>query len=89
MFFTMWCYIQCQYSIPAFSALVARVDNTTARLTAIHFSGHGCMYDLTNERSLDSQGMLFIDVLGLLLTCYPWVFVEADVGRHLVDWCRN
>ena len=25
----------------------------------------------------------------ILLTCYPWVFVQPGTGRCPVDWCRN
>ena len=29
-----------------------------------------------------------IDVPGLFLTCYAWVFVQPGTGRRPVDWCR-
>ena len=52
---------------------------------AIQFPGHGCKDDLTPERSFDSQSPRVIYVLGLFFVCYPWVFVQSDTGRHLVD----
>ena len=50
---------------------------------ATQFPGHGCMDDLTNERSFDSKGTWVIDVFGLFfLTCYQLEFYNqalADV----------
>ena len=34
---------------------------------ATQFPGHGCMDDLTSDRSFDSQATYVIDVLGLFL----------------------
>ena len=81
--------IQCQYLIPAFNARATRADYTTERLIATHFPGHRCMYDLTNERSLDSQGKWFIDVLGLLSDMLSMCFVQPGTGRHPDDWYRD
>ena len=53
------------------------------------FHRHGCIDDLTNERSFYSQSDLVIDVLGLFLTWYSWVFKQPYTGRRPVDWCRN
>ena len=39
--------------------------STTARLIATQFPDHGCMDDLTTERSFVSQATWVIDVLGL------------------------
>ena len=36
------------------------------------------MDDLTAKRSLDSKATWVIGLLGLFLTCYPWVFVQPD-----------
>ena len=47
------------------------------------------MDELTTEHSFDLQETLAIDVLGLLLTCYPWLFVQPGSGRRPVDRCRN
>ena len=38
----------------------------TARPIATQFAGHGCIDDLTTERSFDLQTTWVIDVLGLL-----------------------
>ena len=39
--------------------------------------------------AFDSQAKWVIDVPGLFLTGYPWVFVQPGTGRRVVDWCRN
>ena len=46
------------------------------------------MHDFISERSFDSRATCVIDVLGLFLTCYPWVFVQPATGMRPVDWCR-
>ena len=61
----------------------------TARPIATQIPGHGCMDDLTNECSFDPQATWVIDVLGLFLTCYLWVFEQPGTDRRPVDWCRN
>ena len=46
----------------------ARADYTTARLIApLIFLGMGVYYDVTTDRSYDSQATSFIDVFGLFL----------------------
>ena len=57
-----------------------------ARPIDTQFPGHGSIDDLTTERSFNSQATWVIDVLGLFLTCYPWVFVETGTGGRPVDW---
>ena len=58
-----------------FNSCTKCVGSSAVRLIATQFSGHGCMDDLTIERSFDKQTTWVIDVLGLLLlTCYPWLF---------------
>ena len=45
--------VQCWHLIPALNAWANK--NACARPTATQFPGHGCMDELTNERSFDSQ----------------------------------
>ena len=64
--------------------------NMTACPIAIQFPGNGCMDDLTNERSFESQATWVIAIFCFMFwICYPWVFVQLGTGRHPVDWCRN
>ena len=41
-------FLQCRHLIPA---LDARAQSKTVRPIVDHFAGHGCMDDLTTERS--------------------------------------
>ena len=50
--------LQCRHLIPALNARSARASYTTARPISTQFPGHGCMYDLTTERSFGSQATL-------------------------------
>ena len=59
--------------IPTLNAWAARAPQTIARPIALQFPGHSCIDDLITELSFDSQAMLVIAVLGLFLTCYPWM----------------
>ena len=68
-------HVQCQHLIPAFNARAARADYTTERLIATHFPGHGCMYDVTNERSLD----WFNNVPGLI---FDMLYMGVCATRH-------
>ena len=83
-------HVQCQHIIPALNAWIAREVYTTARLMATQFPGHGCMNDLTTEKKLSYIRKLgrVIDVL-IVITCYPWVFVQPVTGKRPVDWCRK
>ena len=82
--------VQLRHRIRVLNAWEARAKHTTVRLITDQFAGHGRMDGLATERSFDKQTTWVIDVLGLLLlTCYPWVFVEPGTGRRPVDWCRN
>ena len=63
-------------------------EYTTVRPIATKFPGHGCMDDLTTERSFGSQATWVIDVLGVFF-CYPWVFEQPGAGRRPVDWRKN
>ena len=56
---------------------------------ATQFPGHGCIDDLTTESKFDSQATWIIVMLGLFLTCYPWVFVKLGKVRRPVDWCMH
>ena len=73
------CSLRSQYRhlIPALYAWAARASYTTARPIAIQFPKHGCMDDVSTERSFDSQATWFLDVL------------QPSTGRRPVDWCRN
>ena len=62
-------------------------SDTTTRPIATQFSGHGCMYDLTTERSFDSQATWFIfDTLSIsVCTTRHWqtsvqLVQELNVG---------
>ena len=57
--------MQCQPLIPALNAWAAGPYYTTARPIAYQFPGHGCMDDLTTERSFVLQARCVIYVLGL------------------------
>ena len=59
-----------------------------AHLIPTKFPGHGCMDGLTTECSFDSRPTRVIDVFGLFLTCYPWLFVQPGTGRCPVNWCN-
>ena len=59
--------IQCRHLIPALNEWAARAKFTTARPIATQFPGHGCMCDVTTERSFVSQAMCVIYVLRLFL----------------------
>ena len=86
------CYHTYSYTnghlIPAINTWADRAKYTTARPISTQFPGHGCMNDLTTERSLDSQATWVIDELGLL-TCCQLVFIEPRNGRRPVDWCKE
>ena len=43
--------LQCGHLIPALNMWAAWAQYTTARPIVIHFLGHGCMGELTAERS--------------------------------------
>ena len=61
--FTEMYDVQCRHLIPALNEWAARAKFTTARPIATQFPGHGCMCDVTTERSFVSQAMCVIDVL--------------------------
>ena len=67
--------VQSWQLIAALDEWATREEYTTARQIATQFPGHGSMYDLTTERSIDSQAMWFIDVLGFN---FHW---------HGIHWC--
>ena len=67
MYACMGVYVQCRHLIPTLNVWEAWVYCTTACPIAIKFPGHGCMDDLTNERSFDLQAMWSIALLGLFL----------------------
>ena len=69
MYVCMGVFVQCRHLIPALNVWEAWAYCTTARPIATKFPGHGCMDDLTNERSFDSKAMWLIAMLGLYLTC--------------------
>ena len=52
---------------------------------ATQFPGHGCMSDLTTERSFDSQGRGVIDVLGL----YFWHVIDGCLYSRALDDVRS
>ena len=54
-------YVQCRHSIPA---LNARAKYMNARLIFTQFLEHGCMDDLSSERSFSWQATRVINVLG-------------------------
>ena len=79
--------LQCQHLIIALNSWPARAYYTTKRPTAILFTGHRCMDDLTTERSFDSQATWVIDVLGLL---FDMLYMGECITRQWqVHWCRN
>ena len=57
--------VQCRHLISALNAWAVRAEFTSTCPIAAQFPGHGCMVNLTNECSFDSQGTRVIDVLGL------------------------
>ena len=73
------CLIQCQHLIPALNAWAARAEYTTAHPIATQFPGHGCMYDLTTERSFDSQAMWVINVFDFL---FDMIYMGVCTTRH-------
>ena len=51
---------------------------------------HGCMDDLTTERSFDLLATCVIDVLGLFFDMLSIdVCTTSGNGRRPVDWCRS
>ena len=72
-------HIQCQYLIPALNAWASRAEFVSTRLIPTHLSYHGCMGDLTIERSFDSQSTWVIDVFGLFL---DMLFMGICTTRH-------
>ena len=71
--------LPCRHSIPALNARAAHVKYRTARLIATKFHWHGCMDDLTTDRSCDSQATWVIDVLDLFLDMLP---MGVCTSRH-------
>ena len=49
------------------------------------FPEHGCMDDFTTESSVGVQATWVI----IVVTFYPWVFLQTCTGRRPVDCCRN
>ena len=72
--------LQCQHLIPALKAW-AEHNSRPHCPVAIQFPVHGCIDDRPTERSVDSQATLVIDVLGIFLTCYSWVFCTTRLWQ--------
>ena len=53
------------------------------------FTGHGCIDDLTTERSFGSRATWVIRcALLIFMTSYPWEFKQPGTGGRPGDWCR-
>ena len=63
---------------------IGRAVVYSARAAHAFSAGTKCQH-----KSFDLQSEWYIDELGLLFICYPWVFVQPGTGRRPVDCCRN
>ena len=79
---------QCRHVIPALNAWSIRTWYMAPSLIVSPFTRHGCMDDLTTERSFISDHIESLKCLTYFLPCYPRVFVQPDTGSRPVDWCR-
>ena len=81
--------IQCRHSIPALIVWAARAKYNTARPIATQFPGHGCMDDLTTERSLVLQALRvsFMCLAYCFYMFFMGVLQPGSGGRGPVD-CR-
>ena len=66
--------LQCRHLITALNPWVGILTDRT-----LNFLEHGCMDDLTTERSFDSQATLVIDVLGLF---FDMLSMTVCINKH-------
>ena len=94
--------LQCRHLIPARNAWADQTYYMTARPIATQFAGHGCLHDLTTERSFDIQATwvinvldLFFDILSMgVCTARHWQTSSRQVQKLsactlLQDWSYN
>ena len=72
--------LRCRHLIPALNAWATRAFYTTPCPIVRQFSWHGCIDDLTTERSFDLHLTESLMCLAYLLTYHPWVLKDKAPG---------